>query len=133
MPDAARVARFELGTAVRVTSAAGTERECHDHLQGSRAAESGPARQVRFYDALEPDRGTTDLGQLLGDSGDVAAPALGVAGPVRRQLHGFPFGHERDALCGPGGQLDSKVDRERQDEAPAVVRVLPDEIDAPGA
>lgn len=107
------------------------ERECHDYLQRSRGAEAGPAREIRFHDTLEADRRTTELGQPLGDSRDVATPASRVAGPVRVQVHRFPLGDEGDPLRGPGGQLDTQMDRDRQDEPAAVVRVLPDEIDAP--
>ena len=109
------------------------ERKCHDHLQGSRGAEARPAGEIRFHDALEPDGRTTELGQLLRDSSDVAAPAPSVAGPVRVQLYHFPLGDEGDAFRRRGRQLDTQVDRDRQDEPAAVVRVLSDEIDAPGS
>src|SRR5439155_1842972 len=76
-------------------------------------------------------RRTAELGQLIRHRGDVTPPALGVTGAVGRQLRGFALGDEGDALPGPSGQLDPQVDRDRQDEAPAVVGVLADEVDAP--
>ena len=66
---------------------------------------TGSARQVCFDDALYPYRRSAQLGQLVRDGGDVAAPTTGIAAPARRQLHGFAVGDEGDPLRRLHGQL----------------------------
>ena len=100
----------------------------HDHERPGRA-EARSARKVGIDVALDPDGGPPEVSELLGYGGDVAAPTAHLAAAVRSYLCDFAVRDERDPGRRRDGDADAELDRDRQDEAAAVVGVLADQVD----
>jgi hypothetical protein len=108
------------------------QRERHHDLEGPRGTESGAPREIGVERALDPNRGTSESGEFLGDARHITAPTTHLAAPVRRELDRFARRAELDAFCGLGLKPDAELDRDREDEPAAVVGVLADQVDASG-
>jgi hypothetical protein len=106
------------------------EPECD--LERARRAQACAARQVRLERAFDTDRRASEVRELGRDRGDVAAPAVRSAAAVGCDVDLLAVRDQDDPVGRTDRELDAQVDRGRQDEAAAVIRVLADEIDAAG-
>ena len=95
-------------------------------------------RHSAGHRAGEADGRPAEARELRGDRGGVTAPAGRVAGARppsggRSPALGLAVGDEPDAGVGVALDTDAEVERRREHEAAAVVDVLAEQVDRPGA